>query len=127
MLKHLKHGSVLSVGVVRTVRMLTGKVASEIAPAAWFLRVITATIPVLFGVSVMRCPVCGSTAVKERLERTAQGYRRFRCRCGKQFNERSTGLLNRECPEIGGIAGARCVEGQHMSRHFSSDEVAGAQ
>jgi transposase-like protein len=70
-------------------------VASEIAPAAWFLRVITATISVLFGVSVMRCPVCGSTAVKERLERTAQGYRRFRCRCGKQFNERSTGLLNR--------------------------------
>ena len=45
--------------------------------------------------SVMRCPVCGSTAVRERLERTAQGYRRFRCRCGKQFNERSTGLLNR--------------------------------
>jgi hypothetical protein len=30
-----------------------------------------------------------------------------------------------ECPEIGGIAGARFVEGQHMSRHFSSDEVAG--
>jgi hypothetical protein len=30
-----------------------------------------------------------------------------------------------ECPEIGGIAGARCVEGQHMSRHFSSDEVTG--
>ena len=32
----------------------------------------------------------------ERLERTAQGYRRFRCRaCGKQFNERTGGLLNR--------------------------------
>jgi transposase-like protein len=30
------------------------------------------------------------------LERTAQGYRRFRCRaCGKQFNERSGGQLNR--------------------------------
>ena len=29
-------------------------------------------------------------------ERTAQGYRRFRCReCGKQFNECSAGLLNR--------------------------------
>jgi hypothetical protein len=28
-------------------------------------------------------------------ERTAQGYRRFRCRdCGKQFNERSGGALN---------------------------------
>ena len=32
----------------------------------------------------------------ERAERTAQGYRRFRCRaCGKQFNERSATLLNR--------------------------------
>jgi putative transposase len=37
---------------------------------------------------------CGSSAVSERSERTVQGYRRFRCRtCGKQFNERSTGLL----------------------------------
>src|SRR5271157_4842496 len=43
----------------------------------------------------MRCPVCGSRAVRERPERTAQGYRRFRCRCGKQFNERSAGSLNR--------------------------------
>jgi transposase-like protein len=35
-------------------------------------------------------------AVSERTERTAQGYRRFRCRdCGKQFNERSESLLNR--------------------------------
>jgi len=40
--------------------------------------------------------VCESTAVTERPECTAQGYRRFRCRaCGKQFNERSAGLLNR--------------------------------
>src|SRR3954447_23253026 len=38
----------------------------------------------------MRCIECGSEAVTERSERTAQGYRRFRCRaCGKQFNERS--------------------------------------
>ena len=44
----------------------------------------------------MRCVDCGSAAVSERSERTAQGYRRFRCRtCGKQFNERSIGLLNR--------------------------------
>src|ERR1700689_3441373 len=44
----------------------------------------------------MRCIGCGSTAVSERSERTAQGYRRFRCRaCGKQFNERSDGVLNR--------------------------------
>jgi NADPH:quinone reductase-like Zn-dependent oxidoreductase len=85
-----------SLPVLEMIRkMPVVKVASEIAPAAWFLRVTTATIPVLFRVSVMRCSVCGSAAVRERPERTAQGYRRFRCRCGKQFNERSTGLLNR--------------------------------
>ncbi|MFL5284542.1 MAG: hypothetical protein ACJ8AW_27030, partial [Rhodopila sp.] len=45
---------------------------------------------------MMRCIGCSSTAVSERPERTAHGYRRFRCRsCGKQFNERSGGLLNR--------------------------------
>ena len=44
----------------------------------------------------MRCLECGSEAVTERPERTAQGYRRFRCRtCGKQFNGRSDTLLNR--------------------------------
>ena len=44
----------------------------------------------------MRCIGCGSQAVTERPERTAQGYRRFRCRaCGKQFNERTGTLLNR--------------------------------
>src|ERR1700749_4401590 len=44
----------------------------------------------------MRCPGCRSTPVRHRSERTAQGYRRFRCGdCGKQFNERSAGLLNR--------------------------------
>src|ERR1700760_4234120 len=44
----------------------------------------------------MECVGCGSAAVLERGERTAQGYRRFRCRaCGRQFNERSGGPLNR--------------------------------
>jgi putative transposase len=44
----------------------------------------------------MRCVGCGSAAMTERPERTAQGYRRFRCRdCGRQSNERSGGLLNR--------------------------------
>jgi transposase-like protein len=44
----------------------------------------------------MRCAGCGSAAITERAERTAQGYRRFRCHgCGKQFNERSGGVLNR--------------------------------
>src|ERR671927_1169267 len=43
----------------------------------------------------MDCVACGSAAVTERPERTAQGYRRFRCRsCGKQYNERSGSLLN---------------------------------
>jgi hypothetical protein len=42
------------------------------------------------------CIGCGSAAISERRERTVQGYRRFRCRaCGKQFNELSTGVLNR--------------------------------
>jgi putative transposase len=44
----------------------------------------------------MECPACQATAVRERPERTAQGYRRFRRgACGKQFNERSAGVLNR--------------------------------
>jgi transposase-like protein len=44
----------------------------------------------------VRCIECGSEAVTERLERTTQGYKRFRCRiCDKQFNERSGTLLNR--------------------------------
>ena len=44
----------------------------------------------------MRCIGCGSDTVTGRPECTAQGYRRFRCRqCGKQFNERSGGGLNR--------------------------------
>jgi hypothetical protein len=44
----------------------------------------------------MECVDCGSAAVSERRDRTAQGYRRFRCRdCGWQFNERSGGVLNR--------------------------------
>ena len=44
----------------------------------------------------MNCVCCGSEAVTERPEVTAQGYRRFRCRgCGRQFNERSGGVLNR--------------------------------
>ncbi len=43
----------------------------------------------------MDCVACGSAEVTERPERTAQGYRRFRCRtCGKQYNERSGTVLN---------------------------------
>ena len=41
----------------------------------------------------MRCTECDAVEVTERPERTARGYRRFRCRaCGKQFNERSSGI-----------------------------------
>ena len=44
----------------------------------------------------MDCVCCGSVEVTERPGCTAQRYRRFHCRdCGKQFNERSGGLLNR--------------------------------
>ena len=44
----------------------------------------------------MECVECGSAATSERRDRTAQGYRRFRCRdCGREFNERSGGVLNR--------------------------------
>jgi putative transposase len=44
----------------------------------------------------MNCVRCGSEAVTERPEVTAQGYRRYRCRdCSRQFNERSGGVLNR--------------------------------
>jgi putative transposase len=43
----------------------------------------------------MDCVACGSSEVTERPERTAQGYRRFRCRtCSKQYNERSGTVLN---------------------------------
>lgn len=44
----------------------------------------------------MHCPHCSSTATAERPDRTAHGYRRFRCReCGRQFNERTGSVLNR--------------------------------
>jgi hypothetical protein len=42
----------------------------------------------------MRCTA--SQEISELPERIAKGYRRFRCHaCGKQFNERSGGILNR--------------------------------
>jgi putative transposase len=41
--------------------------------------------------------------IGERRERTAQGYRRFRCRnYGKQFNERTGGPVNRARYHPGG-------------------------
>lgn len=44
----------------------------------------------------MQCMACDGTAVTKRPDLTVQGYRRLRCRaCGKPFNERSAGVLNR--------------------------------
>jgi putative transposase len=44
----------------------------------------------------MKCVACDGEAISEWPERTAQGYRRFRCRvCGKRFNERTGGSLDR--------------------------------
>ena len=44
----------------------------------------------------MTCPHCGSTAITEHSDRTALGYRRFRCRgCSRSFNERTGTLFNR--------------------------------
>jgi len=46
----------------------------------------------------MDCVCRGLPAVTERSDLTARGHRRFRCQgCGKQFNERSGGVLNRTC------------------------------
>jgi putative transposase len=46
----------------------------------------------------MNCDCCGCSTLTERPEVTACGYGRFRCRdCGRQFNERSGGVLNRTC------------------------------
>jgi putative transposase len=45
---------------------------------------------------VLGCIRCGAKAVTERSDRTAHGYRRFRCRaCCQQFNERAGTRLNR--------------------------------
>jgi putative transposase len=44
----------------------------------------------------MTCPHCRSTATVERPDRTALGYRRFRCRpCKQGLNERTGTPLNR--------------------------------
>src|SRR4051812_25410308 len=52
---------------------------------SWLRRARLGIGPLLTeGRTRMRCLECGSEAVTERSERTAQGYRRFRCRaCGK--------------------------------------------
>jgi transposase-like protein len=43
----------------------------------------------------MWCPHCESTDTNERRERTALGYRRFRCHtCNREFNERTGTTFN---------------------------------
>jgi putative transposase len=73
------------------------------------------------------CPKCRSMAVKERPERTAHGYRRFRCLdCTKQFNERSGGLLNRsQYPSdvAQSAASHRASVVANPPRHMSTDGV----
>ena len=63
----------------------------------------------------MDCVGCGSAAVTERPDLTAQGYRRFRCRdCGKQFNERSDGILigrRRRATSLPSWCSAGCATG----------------
>ncbi|MGF7212775.1 transposase-like protein [Skermanella aerolata] len=44
----------------------------------------------------MLCLHCCSAKTTERSDRTAHGYRRFRCRdCGRGFSERTGSVLNR--------------------------------
>jgi transposase-like protein len=54
----------------------------------------------------MPCPHCCSAKTAERSDRTAHGYRRFRCRgCGRGFNERTGSELNRlQLPTDGKLA-----------------------
>ena len=86
----------------------------------------------------MRCVGCGSQTVAERPERTAQGYRRFRCRsCGKQWNERTGTVLNRAQYPSDVIAlvvlwrlryklsRKRCAEALGAGRHSSSSSSGG--
>src|SRR4051812_23863671 len=73
----------------------SGSVRSR-ATRWWMGAGLTIWPTLMAGRKRMCCIACGSVRVTEWPERTAQGYRRFRCRaCGKQFNERTGGLLNR--------------------------------
>src|SRR3954471_14800106 len=89
-------------------------------------RAIDIEPPLTKGWARMRGLDCGSQAVTERPERTAQGDRRFRGRsCGQQFNERSGPLPNRTQDPSDGIA--RVVLWRFTTHHFSrpSREVVG--
>jgi hypothetical protein len=72
-------------------------VSSALAPGIWAFGAGPGKAPDLMtGWAGVDCIRCGAKGVTERPDRTAHGYRRFRCRtCGKQFNERAGTLLNR--------------------------------
>ena len=66
------------------------------ARVGWLSERPTSYYPARVENGAMRCIACDAEEISERPERTARGYRRFRCHaCGKQFNERSGGILNR--------------------------------
>ena len=74
----------------------TASAGGSVTPRAMQHGISFSRMPRRRGRIAMDCVGCGSAAVTERPDLTAQGYRRFRCRdCGKQFNERSDGVLNR--------------------------------
>src|SRR3954453_1250527 len=94
--RHLQRRGSPAEGAVIRHREVEGSVRAR-AIAPWLRKAwVGYRVASHRGRTKMRCLECGSEAVTERPERTAQGYRRFRCRaCGKQFNERSGTLLNR--------------------------------
>jgi transposase-like protein len=76
-------------------RAQTGSVTLR-ARVGWPGERPTSHFPTRVENGAMRCIECYAADVSERPDRTTRGYRRFRCRaCGKQFNERSGGILNR--------------------------------
>ena len=76
----------------------------------------------------MNCIGCGSAAVTERSDLTAQGYRRFRCReCGKQFNERvavpQSGVAAEQHHRLRGVCGALQADPAGSQRDHAAARV----
>jgi len=88
----------------------------------------------------MTCPHCQSTAVRRRKQRTALGYRTFRCNgCRRRFNERSGSPYNdlqfptdvvlprRPDHEGGdGVGEPRCASGHREERGWARPERPGS-
>src|ERR1700735_3082436 len=87
----------------------------DLVPSALAPSDVSGTLCLLWGLKAMQCPACGSTTGSERPERTAQGYRRYRCaNCDKQFNERSTGVLGLKST----VSATRYCRGYDELRNF---------